>query len=125
MTHEETLYEAVGGQATFARLVDRFYTAVATDPVLRPMYPEDDLGPAAERMTSFLAQYWGGPKQYTAHRGHPRLRIRHAPFKIDVDARDRWLAAMRTALDELALPARHEAALWSYLQRAARTLVNQ
>lgn len=76
-------------------------------------------------MTNFLIQYWGGPKQYSAQRGHPRLRMRHVPFSIDLDARDRWLAAMRTALDELALPAHHDAILWTYLERAAHSLVNR
>ncbi|MEV4847271.1 globin [Micromonospora matsumotoense] len=119
-----TLFEAVGGEPTFRRLVDRFYAGIATDPLLRPMYPEDDLGPAAERMTLFLMQYWGGPNTYSAQRGHPRLRMRHAPFRIGPAERDAWLRHMRRAVDELALPPEIDAALWDYLERAAYFMVN-
>ena len=72
---------------TFAKIVDRFYEGVATDEVLRPLYPEEDLAPAAERFTLFLAQYWGGPTTYSDKRGHPRLRMRHAPFAVTPKAR--------------------------------------
>ncbi|SCF41237.1 hemoglobin [Micromonospora matsumotoense] len=119
-----TLFEAVGGEPTFRRLVDRFYAGIATDPLLRPMYPEDDLGPAAERMTLFLMQYWGGPNTYSAQRGHPRLRMRHAPFRIGPAERDAWLRHMRRAVDDLALPPEIDAALWDYLERAAYFMVN-
>ena len=119
-----SFYEEVGGQETFERLVGVFYREVAKDPVLRPMYPEDDLGPAAERLTLFLVQYWGGPGTYQERRGHPRLRMRHNVFHIDPDARDRWLRHMRTAVDEIGLSPMHEAALWDYLERAAFALVN-
>ncbi len=87
-------YEAVGGRDTFVRLVDRFYDGVATDPVMRGMYPAE-LGPARERMTAFLAQYWGGPRDYSEARGHPRLRMRHAPSGWTPTPRDRWLRHMR------------------------------
>ena len=90
-----TVYEAVGGEATFTRLVDAFYAGVAADPVLRAIYPEDDLGPAAERLRLFLIQYWGGPTTYSDQRGHPRLRMRHVPFAVSVAARDAWLRHMR------------------------------
>ncbi|VTR77124.1 globin [Cellulomonas hominis] len=120
----ESFYEAVGGHETFARLVDAFYEGVATDPVLQPMYPEQDLGPARRRLTMFLEQYWGGPTTYSEERGHPRLRMRHMPFAVDVDARDRWLAHMRAAVDTLGLPPLYEATLWDYLERAAHSLVN-
>lgn len=119
-----TFYDEVGGYRTFERLVDAFYRGVADDEVLRAMYPEEDLGPAKERLTLFLAQYWGGPTTYSEQRGHPRLRMRHAPFHVDPDARDRWLAHMRAAVDELDLPPLHEATLWDYLQRAAFAMVN-
>ena len=119
-----SFYDEVGGHATFERLVDSFYRGVADDEVLRPMYPEEDLEPAKERLTLFLAQYWGGPTTYSQQRGHPRLRMRHAAFHVNPDARDRWLAHMRTALDELDLPPLHEATLWDYLQRAAFAMVN-
>ncbi|NKY10287.1 globin [Cellulomonas hominis] len=120
----DAFYEQVGGHDTFVRLVDRFYEGVAADPVLAPMYPEEDLGPARRRLTMFLEQYWGGPTTYSAERGHPRLRMRHAPFPVDTDARDRWLAHMRDAVDSLGLPPMHHAVLWDYLERAAHSLVN-
>ncbi|WP_273541859.1 globin [Microbacterium cremeum] len=119
-----SFYDEVGGYATFERLVDAFYRGVADDEVLRPMYPEEDLGPAKERLTLFLVQYWGGPTTYSEQRGHPRLRMRHAPFHVNPDARDRWLAHMRVAVDELDLPPLHETTLWDYLQRAAFAMVN-
>jgi len=119
-----SFYEEVGGRGVFERLVTTFYRGVAADPMLRPMYPEDDLAPAAERLTLFLEQYWGGPTAYSDLRGHPRLQLRHRAFHINPDARDRWLGHMRAALDELALPPLHDATLWDYLQRAAFALVN-
>ncbi|WP_318241319.1 globin [Cellulomonas avistercoris] len=121
---DDSFYAAVGGHETFVRLVDEFYRGVATDPVLRPMYPEEDLGPAAERLTLFLEQYWGGPTTYSERRGHPRLRMRHAPYKVNPDARDRWMLHMRTALDSLALAPLHHAELWDYLERAAHSMLN-
>lgn len=119
-----SFYEAVGGHDTFVRLVDEFYRGVATDPVLRPLYPEEDLAPAAQRLTLFLEQYWGGPTTYSQTRGHPRLRLRHAPFAVNPDARDRWLMHMRAALDTLGLAPLPKAELWDYLERAAHSLVN-
>src|SRR4051812_28363900 len=98
---ERTFYEAVGGKEVFDRLVSRFYAGVAEDPVLRPLYPEQDLGPAAERLRMFLVQYWGGPRTYSEQRGHPRLRMRHAPFAIGERERDAWLHRMRVAVDSL------------------------
>jgi hemoglobin len=77
-----SFYDAVGGHETFRRLVDVFYAGVADDPLLRPLYPEEDLGPAADRFRLFLEQYWGGPRTYSDTRGHPRLRMRHAPFRV-------------------------------------------
>ncbi|NCT91716.1 globin [Cellulomonas sp. APG4] len=120
----ESFYATVGGSETFRRLVDAFYAEVARDDVLRPMYPEEDLGPAAERLRTFLEQYWGGPTTYSEQRGHPRLRMRHHPYKVNPDARDRWLAHMRTALDTLDLPPLQHATLWDYLERAAHAMVN-
>jgi hemoglobin len=119
-----TFYEAVGGAPTFRKLVARFYEGVASDPRLRPMYPEEDLGPAEERLRMFLEQYWGGPTTYSDQRGHPRLRMRHFPFKVDPAARDAWLEHMRVAVDELELPPLYEAQLWDYLERAAHSMVN-
>jgi hemoglobin len=119
-----TFFEDVGGHETFVRLVDAFYDGVATDEVLRGMYPEEDLGPAKERLTLFLEQYWGGPTTYSEQRGHPRLRMRHAPYKVNPLARDRWLAHMRDAVDSLGLAPLHQAQLWDYLERAAHSLLN-
>lgn len=121
---EVSFFEAVGGEPTFRRLVDRFYEGVAKDPLLRPMYPEEDLGPAAERLTLFLMQYWGGPNTYSAGRGHPRLRMRHAPFRVGPEERDAWLLHMREAVDTLELPDAQHAALWEYMERAAYFMVN-
>lgn len=120
----DSFYVEVGGHDTFVRLVDAFYRGVAADPILKPMYPEEDLAPAAERLTLFLEQYWGGPTTYSEQRGHPRLRMRHLPFHVNPDARDRWLQHMRAAVDELGLSPLHEATLWDYLQRAAHAMVN-
>jgi hemoglobin len=121
---EITFYEAVGGHETFVRLVDRFYAGVAEDPVLRPLYPGEDLAPATSRLRMFLEQYWGGPTTYSQERGHPRLRMRHAPFVVNPEARDRWLRHMRDAMDSLALDPELDAVLWDYLHRAAFSMVN-
>ncbi|WP_426521209.1 globin [Diaminobutyricibacter sp. McL0618] len=121
---EGTFYDLVGGHETFDRLVAAFYRGVAADPVLKPMYPEEDLGPAQERLRMFLEQYWGGPGTYSEQRGHPRLRMRHMPFKVNPDARDRWLTHMREAVDSLDLPPLQHATLWDYLERAAHAMVN-
>jgi hemoglobin len=119
-----TFYEAVGGEETFRRLVDEFYRGVADDPVLRPLYPEEDLGPANERLRMFLIQYWGGPTTYSDQRGHPRLRMRHAPFRVGPTERDAWLSHMRDAVTSLKLEPEYEATLWDYLERAAWSMVN-
>lgn len=118
-------YQRVGGRATFEKLVRLFYDGVRTDPVLMPMYPEQpDLEGAIQRLTGFLEQYWGGPGTYSELRGHPRLRMRHRAFKVNPDARDRWLAHMRAALDQIPLSPLDEETLWNYLDRAAHSLVN-
>lgn len=121
---ESSFFTAVGGSPTFTALVDRFYAGVAEDPLLRPMYPEEDLTGAKERLRMFLEQYWGGPKTYGEQRGHPRLRIRHAPFPVSPSARDAWLGHMRAAVTSLELEQRHEQILWEYLERAAQFMVN-
>ncbi len=121
---ERTFYEQVGGHETFVRLVDAFYDGVAADPVLRPMYPEEDLADAKVRLRMFLEQYWGGPTTYSEQRGHPRLRMRHAPFRVNPDARDRWLLHMREAVASLHLAPMLESVLWDYLERAAWSMVN-
>jgi hemoglobin len=120
MAQEVSFYEAVGGEETFRRLVHRFYEGVAADPILRPLYPEEDLGPAEERLRLFLIQYWGGPRTYSERRGHPRLRMRHAPFPIGQREREAWLAHMRDAVEEIALPEPLEK-----IVMAANSMVNQ
>ncbi|MDE9366286.1 globin [Luteipulveratus sp. YIM 133132] len=121
----QTFYDQVGGHDTFARLVHEFYRGVAQDPPLRALYPEEDLGPAEERLLMFLEQYWGGPTSYSEQRGHPRLRMRHMPFAVTPDQRDRWLLHMMAAVDTLGLDETHDLVLRDYLTRAAYSLVNR
>jgi hemoglobin len=118
------LYDRIGGHETFVKLVDEFYRGVAADDELRALYPEDDLGPAAERLRLFLEQYWGGPHTYSETRGHPRLRIRHAPFPVTPDMRDRWLTHMNAALDSLDLPEPELGEFREYVTRAAAFMIN-
>jgi hemoglobin len=120
----QTFYDAVGGHETFVALVKRFYEGVAADPPLRAIYPEDDLGPAEIRFRMFLEQYWGGPTTYSDQRGHPRLRMRHAPFPVTPALRDRWLTHMRDAIDSLDLTPSQAHELWTYMERAAHSMVN-
>ncbi len=120
-----TFYDAVGGEATFYRLVHRFYEGVRTDPPLRALYPDEELDEAEDRLRMFLVQYWGGPRTYSDQRGHPRLRMRHVPFSVTPDARDRWLHHMRTAVDELELDEPYPTMLWDYLVSAAHSMVNR
>ncbi len=117
-------FERAGGEQTFRLLVQRFYQDVAMDPLLRPLYPEEDLGPAADRLALFLIQYWGGPGTYSQTRGHPRLRMRHAPFVIGEAERDAWLRHMRTALTSLELPEDVSGRIWDYLSMAADSMRN-
>lgn len=125
-TTQQTLYDRVGGHETFVQLVGAFYRGVAQDPPLRRMYPEADLGPAEERLLLFLEQYWGGPTTYQETRGHPRLRMRHAPFTVTPAQRDRWLHHMHAAIDVIAdrLSDADELAMRDYTDRAAQAMVN-
>lgn len=120
-----SLYEEMGGRATFEKLVSHFYALVSVDPVLRPMYPDDDIKGAAERLLMFLEQYWGGPSTYSEQRGHPRLRMRHATFHISEMERDVWLRHMKSAVDGLEMRDDLREELWSYLVMAANSMVNQ
>lgn len=121
---QQTFYDAIGGYDTIAAIVAAFYEGVAEDPVLRPMYPEEDLGPAEERFTLFLVQYWGGPTTYSERRGHPRLRMRHAPFAVTPTAAQHWLTHFRAALDRVGLSPEHDREFWAYVTHAAQFMVN-
>ena len=120
-----SVFELAGGEATFRLLVQRFYAGVATDPVLRPVYPEEDLAGATERLTLFLIQYWGGPPTYSEQRGHPRLRLRHAPFAIGQAERDAWLRHMTAAVDSLELAPQVREALLDYFESASTAMINR
>ena len=119
-----TLYDEVGGAPTFERLVHAFYEGVADDPELRALYPEEDLAPAERRLRMFLEQYFGGPPAYSRERGHPRLRMRHAPFPVTSDMRDRWLRHMTAAMGTLDLPEDQAQQMRDYFARAAHMMVN-
>ena len=118
------VFEAAGGEPTFRELVERFYARVATDPVLRAVYPEEDLSGATERLTLFLIQYWGGPATYSQLRGHPRLRMRHQPFAIGRRERDAWLGHMTAAVDSLDLAPGVRKALLDYFDAASTAMIN-
>jgi hemoglobin len=120
-----SFYDEVGGAPAFARLIARFYAGVRADPVLAPLYPQDDWEGAESRLRGFLEQYWGGPRTYSQQRGHPRLRMRHAPFAIGAAERDAWLRNMRAAVDSLELTPEQDATLWGYLEMAARSMQNR
>lgn len=126
MTHPEELsiYEMAGGQPVFERLVNHFYDKIAQDAYLRPMFPAD-LEPGKRWQQLFLIQYFGGPADYIAQRGHPRLRMRHAPFPIDEEAAHRWLTYMLEAIDEVGIPEPARTAMRQYFERAAPFMINQ
>ncbi len=120
-----SLYERVGGDDFFVRLVDAFYGGVASDEVLLQLYPEQsDLTGARERLRLFLIQYWGGPTTYSDERGHPRLRQRHFPFAIGALERDRWLVHMLAAVEEVSTDEGIRTELTEYMVRAAEHMVN-
>ena len=123
-----SLFEAIGGEPMFDRIVTEFYRQIPEDPILGPMYPAEDMAGAEDRLRWFLMQYWGGPQTFNEQRGHPRLRMRHMHFHINQAARERWLVLMGNALatipeDDLPEPAR--AALWDHMVRVADMLVNR
>jgi hemoglobin len=121
---QQTFYERVGGHETFVKLVHEFYLGVAGDQPLRDLYPEEDLGPAEERLRMFLEQYWGGPTTYSEQRGHPRLRMRHMPYAVTPDQRDRWLRHMNAAIDSLGLDPMDDHQMRAYMAHAAHFMVN-
>jgi hemoglobin len=119
-----TFYDDIGGSATIRGIVKRFYEGVAQDEVLRPLYPEADLSGAENRFAMFLEQYWGGPTTYSDQRGHPRLRMRHAPFAVTPTARDHWLTHFRAALDAGDLTPEQYTQFWDYVTHAAQFMIN-
>ena len=119
----QTVYDQIGPEG-FERLIDGFYRRVASDPVLRPMYPEDDLAAAARRLRLFLIQFFGGPPAYSEERGHPRLRMRHSPFRINQQARDVWVRHMRAALAEADIPEPARSVMQDYFERTATQMIN-
>lgn len=124
---QQSFYDAVGGADTFAELIHRFYHEVARDELLRPLYPEEDLGPAEVRLRMFFEQYWGGPRTYSEKRGHPRLRMRHVPFRITEIERDAWLRCMDVAIasiNDARMSADRKQQLRNYCEMAAQMLVN-
>ncbi|BBY98050.1 hypothetical protein AWC04_18680 [Mycolicibacterium fallax] len=124
---QQSFYDEIGGHRTFDRIVHRFYQLVAEDDVLHPMYPEEDLTGAEDRLRMFLEQYWGGPRTYSDQRGHPRLRMRHVPYRIGYIERDAWLRCMQTAIAEIdaaTLDDAHREELLNYLTMAADAMVN-
>ena len=123
---EVSFFDEIGGMPVIERIVARFYEGVASDPVLGPMYPQDDLadGSAERRLRLFLAQYWGGPSTYSQERGHPRLRMRHAPFAVNSEAQKHWLRHFRAGLDEAGLTPEQDAKFWGYVTYAAEFMRN-
>ena len=120
-----SVFELAGGEETFRLLVRRFYAAVAADPILRAVYPEEDLSGATERLTLFLIQYWGGPATYSERRGHPRLRLRHQPFAIGRRERDAWLRHMTEAVTSMPLAPAVSKALLDYFDTASTAMINR
>ncbi|MCA1645945.1 MAG: globin [Chloroflexi bacterium] len=123
-TQGNTLFERVGGDAFFGALADRFYAAVEQDPLLRSLYPAD-LGPPSRHLALFLAQYWGGPRTYSDVRGHPRLRMRHVPFRIGQAERDAWLCHMRAAVESSSAAPADAQTLLDYFETASTSLINE
>lgn len=126
--HQVTVHQAVGGDEFFVELVERFYAGVAADPVLRPMYPEEELDGAKRRLAMFLVQFWGGSQAYSEERGHPRLRMRHMPFSIGPAERDAWfrhmMAALNSLVDERDVLPEAEKAMRDYFQMSAEAMRN-
>lgn len=121
---EQSIYEQVGGDETFQRLVDAFYARVERDPLLRPMFPAD-LEPGKQHQFLFLTQYFGGPPRYSVLRGHPRLRMRHVPFPIGPRERDAWLSHMLAAIDEVGIAEPARSAMRAYFEHASTAMINR
>ena len=122
--NEMTVYELVGGEATFKRLVDSFYAKVEADKILRAIFPED-LETGKRNQQLFLMQYWGGPTTYIEERGHPRLRMRHSPFPITPELRDRWVQHMLAAIDEVGIEEPARSMMREYFEQGATFMINR
>ena len=123
-SEQDTLYEQVGGLPFFTELVERFYKLVEVDSVLRPLYP-GDLGPGKVHLARFLAQYWGGPPQYSLERGHPRLRRRHMPFPIGQAERDAWVHHMTSAVRSTDISRENAELMTDYFENTATLMMNR
>jgi hemoglobin len=121
---EHEIYSVIGEDG-FRRLIRAFYSQVPQDDILGPLYPADDFPGAEERLRDFLIFRFGGPGRYIENRGHPRLRMRHAPFPVDPAARDRWLQLMDRALKETAVPEEAEQILRAYFESTAHAMMNR
>ncbi|WP_300678371.1 globin [Nocardioides sp.] len=124
MSEGQNFFEEIGGEATIEKIVAKFYEGVAHDPILAPMYPTHDMVGAERRLSLFLTQYWGGPTTYSEERGHPRLRMRHAPYAVTPAARDAWLTHFRAGLDAVELTPEQDAQFWGYVTHAADFMIN-
>lgn len=124
MIDDAAVYQQIGEEG-FARLVRAFYVQVPGDDILAPMYPMADLAGAEARLRDFLVGRFGGPTRYIDQRGHPRLRVRHAPFVIDQRARDRWVQLMTKALDDTHLPAESDVVLRAFFDGTATFMMNR
>lgn len=128
MTTSQTLFDSVGGEDVFNRIVHGFYTRMRSDDLIGSMYPSDDWEGAEDRLRMFLVQYWGGPRSYSEQRGHPRLRMRHMPFSIGEAERDRWLEIMSASLADISdeeLPRPQREAMWNHMVQVADMLINR
>jgi len=121
---ESEVYAAVG-ETGFRDLIANFYRRVPADTVLGPMYQGRDMSAAEDRLRGFLIYRFGGPVEYIEQRGHPRLRMRHAPFAVNAEARDHWLALMTTALVETSLPEEAKSVLAAFFHSTADFLINR
>ena len=119
-----TVYEAVGGQPVFEHIIDNFYAGIESDPLIRPMYPED-LTESKKYMTLFVMQYFGGPRTYSEERGHPRLRMRHLPFSIGQAERDAWMKHMKAAIEAENFPPPVTAFFLEYFESTATFMMNR
>jgi hemoglobin len=123
MSDEQSVYDMVGGDPTFQKLVDIFYARIAADPQLRQLFPPD-MEPGKRWQFLFLTQFFGGPPRYAQERGHPRLRMRHFPFPIDQRARDSWLGHMLAAIDDVGIAEPARSIMCDYFEQGSAVVIN-